>query len=429
VRVAAVVGDVPNTGHGGAALTAYSFIASLLEAGHEVTTISVLWDASDPRLRERIEALERLGSEVVVITPEPAPPLSGWVARAAYARSLVWPSLETTLPAIRLAPKVRDAISKAGADAVVAYGTNAVPATVDETSVPVMGLMSDPPGLSRRLRMRWEPGVPWSWHLQPLLFRAGEFSYARLVDRRLVRILRRFATVGMFGAHHAEWARRQGISAWYARSPIVDSAGRDWWERRVAATRPPRPKILMIGHLRGIATISGLHLFVESILPGLVEALGEDGFEVHIVGGYEPPRSIAGHLRHPSVRLRGQIEPADDEFLSSDVLLVPTPIRTGPRSRILTGMSFGSCVVAHEANRLGIPELRDGVNCLLAGDGPGLTHAVLRAVGDAPLRVSIGAEARAVYEQSFTPEVAGGAIVQELERLAARGSAPISAGV
>ena len=111
----------------------------------------------------------------------------------------------------------------------------------------------------------------------------------------------------------------------------------------------------MIGHLRGIATISGLQIFAESILPALTRELGPDGFEVHVVGGYDPPAAAGNAFDHPAVVRRGQIEPPDDEFLAADVLLVPTPLSTGPRSRIITGMTFGNCVVAHEANCSGSP--------------------------------------------------------------------------
>jgi glycosyltransferase involved in cell wall biosynthesis len=222
----------------------------------------------------------------------------------------------------------------------------------------------------------------------------------------------------MFGAHHAEWALAHGVAAWYAPSPIVDLGGRDWERRRAETTRSSVPRILMIGHLRGIATISGLQVFAESILPVLTRELGPDGFEVHVVGGYDPPAAAGNAFAHPAVLRRGQIEPPDDEFLAADVLLVPTPLTTGPRSRIITGMTFGSCVVAHEANRLGIPELVDGENAILAADGPALAEATLAALADPEARARVGRAARQLYETTFTPSIAGARIVQELERVA-----------
>ena len=241
----------------------------------------------------------------------------------------------------------------------------------------MVALMSDPPGLSRSIRRRYE-ALPWGPDPRRTVVRLREKAYLRKVDARLLELLRRFPSVGMFGAHHAEWALSNGVSAWYAPSPIVDLGGPDWERRRAETTRSGVPRILMIGHLRGIATISGLQVFAESILPALTRELGPDGFEVHVVGGYDPPAAAGNAFDHPAVVRRGQIEPPDDEFLAADVLLVPTPLTTGPRSRIITGMTFGSCVVAHEANRLGIPELRHGENALLAADGPGLADGDAR---------------------------------------------------
>ena len=83
-------------------------------------------------------------------------------------------------------------------------------------------------------------------------------------------------------------------------------------------------------------------------------------------------------------------------------------------------MTFGSCVVAHEANRLGIPELRDGENAILAADGPGARRGdARRARRPRSAARGSGAQARRLYESTFTPSIAGARIVQELERVAA----------
>jgi glycosyltransferase involved in cell wall biosynthesis len=410
MHVGVVFSGVPNPGHGGGSLTAWSFLRSLLDAGHRVTTFAVQGAEREPRLEERVREAERIGSAVVPI------PSQGLRAPGRF-EGLVAPADALLFPSAAQAPLVRTAAEDAGIDAALVYTTEAVAAST-ELTVPMVGLLSDPPGLSRRIRRRYEP-MPWGPDPRRTLVRLREKAYLRKVDDRLLELLRRFPSVGMFGAHHAEWARANGVAAWYAPSPIVDLGGPDWERRRAAATRADRPRILMIGHLRGIATISGLQIFAQSILPELTRELGADGFEVHVVGGYDPPAAAGDAFDHPAVVRRGQIEPPDDEFLAADVLLVPTPLRTGPRSRIITAMTFGTCVVAHEANRLGIPELRHGENALLAPDGPGLARATLDALADPAARARVGRAARRLYESTFTPEIAGTRIVRELERVAA----------
>jgi glycosyltransferase involved in cell wall biosynthesis len=412
MHVGVVFSGVPNPGHGGGSLTAWSVIRSLLDAGHRVTTFPVIGAEAEPRVEERIAELERIGSAVVPIR-------SGGLRAPGRFEGLVDPPDDLLFPSIAQAPAVGAAADAAGIDSALVYTTEAV-AAATQLTVPAVGLLSDPPGLSRSIRRRYEP-IPWGPDPRRTVVRLRELAYLRKVDARLLELLRRYPSVGMFGAHHAEWARAHGVHAWYAPSPIVDLGGPDWQQRRAEAARPDRPRILMIGHLRGIATISGLQVFGETVLPALTRELGADGFEVHIVGGYHPPSSVAGALDHPAVVRRGQVEPPDDEFLAADLLLVPTPLTTGPRSRIITAMTFGSCVVAHEANRLGIPELRDGENAFLAPDGHALAEATLAALADPEGRARVGLEARRLYESTFTPSIAGARIVQELERVTAAG--------
>ena len=416
MRVATVFAGVPNPWQGGGPLTHWATIGALLDAGHEVLFVSLPWE-DDPRAEERLAALRALGAETAAVAPvsDGSTPEGRWRRRLAYGRSVAWPDDETLFPTLAYAEPLARVLAEARPDAVLAHGTPAVTAA-HAAPFPKLALMSDPPGLSRRLRTRYEPTHPWRPGRDELVYRLGAASYALRAERRILELLRGYDSVGEFAAHHAEWARRRGVRAWYAQSPIPDAAGSEWRERRAAAEPNPRPRLLMIGHLRGISTISGLHVLVRHVLPRLTDELGRDGFELHLVGDYEPPRSLRTALDHPAIRLRGHVEPPDDEFLRADVLLVPTPVATGPRVRILTGLSFGCCVVAHSANRLGIPMLSHGRNVLLA-PSERLAEQTLRALRDPPLRERLGAEGRRLYESRFTPERAGRRIVAALEGL------------
>jgi glycosyltransferase involved in cell wall biosynthesis len=408
VRAGFVIGGIPSLGHSGSTLASWTIVETLLEAGHEVTAVlcpaPYLLDETAP---ERIAALERLGADVrVVDVPEPPAP-----SRARFVRSLVAPGDADLLPAARAASGVGRALD--GVDVGMAFGIEAIAATAHLERAPFLAVLSHPPGVPRRLRLRYDP-VPRS-----LLGRASERSFVVHADRRTAALLRRFESVGVFSGHHAEWARRHSVRAWYAHYPMPDLAGPDWRAQREAAqAEPGPPRILMIGHLRGIGTISGFHLFVPAILPALTRELGADGFEVHLVGGQDPPAAFAEGLRHPAVRLRGQISSPEHEFFRAHVLLAPNPTTTGASARILSGLTFGSCVVAHTDSVIGIPELAHGSNCLMAADGAGLARETIKALRDAGLRARLGDEARRLYESSFSPAVAAGRIVAELERLA-----------
>jgi glycosyltransferase involved in cell wall biosynthesis len=414
VRVAFAIGGIPSLGHSGSTIASWIIISELLAAGHEVT--AVLLPATyllDDTASKRFEELERLGATVRVIdVPPPAAPGSRWRGRASFVRSVIRPDDEALFPSVRARADVEAAL--ADADTGLAFGIEAIAATAG-ARVPMLAALSHPPGVARRVRARYERTE------RSVLGHASERSFLARADSRTAGLLRQFPSVAVFSSHHADWAARHGAKAWYAHYPMPDLAGPDWRDRRAAGKPNPKPRILMIGHLRGIGTISGFHLFVPSILPLLTEALGEDGFEVHVVGGQEPPVEFREGLAHPAVRLRGQITDPADEFFAADVLLAPNPTVTGASARILSGLTFGSCIVAHTDSLVGIPELSDGQNSVLATTGPEHADALLRVLRDAELRERLGHGARKLFERAFDAPVAAGRLVAELERLANRG--------
>jgi glycosyltransferase involved in cell wall biosynthesis len=396
MRIALVIGGIPALGHSGSTIAAWTILEELRSAGHDVTAVLLpAPELLDGAVAQQVDAIGRLGVEVrFVHVPTATAPAS----RVGYVRSLVAPRDEELFPAARARARVREAL--ADADAFLAFGIEAIAASAGNAGG--LAVLSHPPGVSRRIRARY--GQSTSLYERSFLLHA---------DRRTAALLRQFDSVGVFSEHHAAWARRHGVGAWYAHYPMPDLAGPDWRAKRAARDTNLQPRVLLIGHLRGIGTISGLHLFVPEILPRLT------GFDVRIVGGHEPPAEFREALSHSPVRLLGPIDDPAEEFLRADVLLAPNPTTTGASARILSGLTFGCCIVAHTDSLVGIPELRDDENCLLASDGPGLADATLRALADRDLRDRLGQAGRDLYERAFSPPAAAARLVLELEELAA----------
>ena len=394
MQIGFVMGGVPALGQSGSTIAAWTILEELRSAGHEVTAVLLpAPELVDESIAQRLQATEKLGVEVRLLeVPTPAAPLS----RAGYVRSLLVPHDEELFPAARARAQVRDALE--GADSFLAFGIEAIAASTGNPRG--LAMLSHPPGVPRRIRARYG---------RTSLY---ERSFLLHADRHTAALLRQFASVGVCSEHHAAWARRNGANAWYAHYPMPDLAGPEPRALRAAAEPNAKPRVLLIGHLRGIGTISGLHLFVPEILPRLTTCA------VRVVGGHEPPEEFREALSRPPVSLLGPIEDPAEEFLRADVLLAPNPTTTGASARILSGLTFGCCIVAHTDSLIGIPELRDGENCLLAADGPALADATLRALADRELRDRLGQAARELYERSFSPPVAAVRLVRELEELA-----------
>src|SRR5690606_10830842 len=151
----------------------------------------------------------------------------------------------------------------------------------------------------------------------------------------------------------------------------------------------------------------GLPMLLDETLPRLIARLGEGGVELHFIGRVDLDETTKARLRHPSVRLRGFVEDLTAEIQKAHLFLVPIRPKAGARTRLLTAAAHGGCIAAHEAARLGSPELKHGENVLLAPDGAGLAREILLAWGDTALRNRLGASARRAYMEHFSPETAG----------------------
>ena len=117
-------------------------------------------------------------------------------------------------------------------------------------------------------------------------------------------------------------------------------------------------------------------------------------------------------MKSKNVRIWGQVVPPDHFFISTDIVLVPTPIELGIRVRILTAFAFKCCVVAHSSNQLGIPEMRHMDNAILGSSGTALVDLIAGIAFNKKHRNSIAVRARRTYLSTFSIDSAG----QELNR-------------
>jgi glycosyltransferase involved in cell wall biosynthesis len=413
VRVALVVsGGVPNPSASGGAVTAWSVLTHLLSEGHEVGVVALRdpdhYDPTSTSEEARVAAVEALGTHVTQLVSSSTAffrsrprTLGARVARA-------WrPSDEELYPHLVDRDAVARAVESIDAEVAFVYHFEALAAST-AVGVPRFAIVGDPPHLSALYRFR--DLLP---HPRALRRAVRLQSQVRHQPRVLVRLLNECAASGAFAAHHAAWLRARGARGCeYFRTPIPDPGPPG------PRTHAGRPVVLLVGHLKGIVTLDGTRIFAREVLPRLEAALGEEGFEARILGGYGPPPELARALDRPAVRLLGHVEDPREEFGRASVLLVPNSIPLGVRVRILTGFSYGSCVVTHTANTQGIPELAQEQNCLVAGSGEALASAVLRVLGDGDLRARVGVGARSTYERFFALPVAAGRIADTLERIA-----------
>lgn len=206
-----------------------------------------------------------------------------------------------------------------------------------------------------------------------------------------------------------EWLRQHGVEAHYLPNPVEDKLGTVGGSclkpKRLCKGAPESSiRISLIGNLHGVSTLAGLHYFKEKILP-LLRPGKTSPYEFHVIGGGSLPEYLADLREHPLVVFRGYVPDIAREFLSTDILLVPTPVPLGFRTRIAEGFSYGCVVVAHEANKAGMPELQSFENCILCSRPEEFVHAFDLLRNDPDLYQKISFNARRTFEQHYCSSV------------------------
>lgn len=300
-------------------------------------------------------------------------------------------------------------------DITVSYHWEALAASYGIASLPKVGLVGDPLNLPYVYRENFEREFGRRSGFLKRIFLKRELSRHVALMKEL---LQDYTLCGAFACHHAEMFTQQyGVPCGYFHTPLPDPRIDE--SKSIRARSEHKPKILLLGHLKGIATLSGIDLFTNGILPYLNSALGNDGFQVHIVGDFfdSLPSRLKNKLTSPNIIVRGHVNPIDNEFLTSTMLLVPTPIELGIRLRILTAFSFATPVVAHQANKKGIPELLHNQNALLSDNAEGLAEEIIRLIKDRNLGLTLARNARSTYEKYFSLNSAGMDIVNAAAKL------------
>ena len=421
MRIAFIEPEVPNREFSTVSHCARLFLDALQRADHEVTAVLPLPSRSmisDDLTRQRwIQELKDDGIPVVVTPGDPpaAPPLTGLAWRRNQARRLLRPIIADYFAHVGLRDSMAAALAPLRPDVLFIWGGyEGVAASHAIDIAPRFAFMGDPGHLPGLYRER-PPIVGSRWPTSP------RFALYRLEARRkaqvMNRMLRQCEAVGATAAHHAEWFRTHGVpQCVYLPNMVPDWGGPAWRERRQAAKQTGPFKIVLMGHVTGTATLAGLHLFANDTLPVLERELG-DGFVVHICGKGSLPTSLSDKLQGYGVRMRGYVDDIVTEIRSSDVFLVPTPIELGIRVRIPYAWSAGACVVTHQANAAGLPELRHGHNALLASSGVALAQAIIRVARDPVLQHRLILAGRDTYETSYAHPVTFNKVMGQIDRI------------
>lgn len=409
----------------GSAIFVWSFVETLIQRGHEVHLCCYHYDVNLGKDRwengdyaNAKPELDRLGVKVHLI---PRKSVDKWRGRLALVKKAIAPNSGSFYHGPAYAADIERYLEEVNPDGIIAWTVDAVASTDGcAGKYPRLALLVDLDHLARQVARQFRPA--------PTFKKRIYYGIDRLADRKLPseisRLLSRCEIVIDHAAHHCDWLRAHGVpQAFYLPVPVIDRAGSNWLEERERLTSQNKiVKMLLPGRVTGAATLPGLIFFGHEVMPLIERQIGTTGFEIHIIGSGELTRDLKKAFDRPYVRLRGFVENSQIELQSSDIVLVPTPVELGFRTRIAESFSFGCCVVSHSANGQGMREAVDGENILLAKNASEMAEKIASCIKQPELRKRLGAAARATFEESLDGTKVCNIAIRKLEECVKRRS-------
>ncbi|MCM8811683.1 MAG: glycosyltransferase [Candidatus Omnitrophica bacterium] len=400
-------------------------IKGLLQAGHRVIYQRVVRSTGDLSCGDEkaLHGAAAKGVEVLPLLIAPAPMGGRW-------RRMIAPTLKDLYPETALAAEVESRIRRTGCDvAFIFWNPEGLGATYGIKAVPKFVYYGMPDHSAGENRF-----------LHPELFDLPRGNLLNTVRLKLwirqnrirgafhMRLMRDCQSISNLCAYHAGLYSRMGHPrSLYIQNTWPDAAGHLLAARE---TLKPMDRFKLMGSLGSLQTTGntfGLHYLGAEVLPLLRRILVSKPFEIHIYGDGQPHTSVARVLCGPEIRWRGWVPDIDREILSSHLFLIMNNVGSykGVHTRFLHAWSLESCVVAHQDNARGMPEMRHLENVLLGRTPEEIADWIATALEDAGLRTRIARGGRQTYETHFTPAIVVGKIIRELEHLASGSKAPV----
>jgi glycosyltransferase involved in cell wall biosynthesis len=407
----------PDGGHG-CPVMSWAMLKWLKENGNDVSLFAFAPAAAarEPNRAGARGHLKALGVPLFETSPyRPDRLLSAWESRFQTIRKTAFPQAgDFMTDSASFQSEWGRVVEQVRPDAFWLYTTDAV-ALTDGTfpEIPRLASLVDLDHEARELKRSMRPASLRNKVLSTI---------ERLQDRELPNVVTKMLKGCDVVIEHSivatEWLRQRGVDAHYLPNPVEsETMPQDWRATREKfLAQSPVKRILMVGHLRGVATRTGIRLLADETLPALSRKSDLGNWEVHIVGGGElPPKLHARLAANPRVKLRGFVEDLVTEYHRSHLTLVAVSEKIGFRTRLVEAFAYASPCVVHSNNLYGMPELENGHNSLLANTGEGLAEAIAQVIKNDNLRRDLETNAIQTYDKKLSIPVVMGKMYSMLE--------------
>jgi polysaccharide biosynthesis protein PslH len=179
-----------------------------------------------------------------------------------------------------------------------------------------------------------------------------------------------------------------------------------------ATTRCEPGLVVFNGLLAYRPNLDAARWLVDDVWPRIRR--GAPNARLVIVGRGET--SDLRRLERESVTTTGEVADVRPYLASATVVAVPVRMGGGTRLKVVEGLAMGKAMVSTSLGCEGIA-VRDETHLLVADSAPAFADATIRALGDEPLRGSLGAAGRTLAETTYAWPIAAAELDGMLHRV------------
>lgn len=176
-------------------------------------------------------------------------------------------------------------------------------------------------------------------------------------------------------------------------------------------------KFGLLGNVTGIATLSGLVDFFGRYMPFLKQTEYFTQLHFNIIGGGQLNNYLNTEvLKYTNVSRIGFIDKLTDIYQLNDIILVPTPIELGFRTRIVEAFSYGALVITHQANADAMPEFVHKKNGLAYSNYQGFLNCINYLINNPEQVEVLRNNARQTFIHELKGELIGNKMLNDIMR-------------
>jgi len=188
-----------------------------------------------------------------------------------------------------------------------------------------------------------------------------------------------------------------------AKRTVVLPNGVDLDRFRPSHERVERARLLFIGAFAHLPNLLALDFFFAEVWPRLDSASPI----LHVIAGarheYHFGRQrdrLRFRLDQPGLEVEGFVADVRSAYERASIVIAPLLASAGTNIKIMEAMAMGKPIVSTPAGVNGL-EVMPGSDVLVEKDAASFAAAILKLIANEPLRLSLGANARATAERVY----------------------------